>query len=49
MKQFCMDSHVGKLTNPNQHITKYGYMDENIAYRLRVADIPLNRLYDGEF
>jgi hypothetical protein len=49
MKQFCIDSHVGKLTNPNQQVTKYGYMSEDIAYRLRTADVSLERLYNKEF
>lgn len=34
MKQFCMDSHFGKLTNASDKVTKFGYLKDEIAYRL---------------
>lgn len=33
----------------NKQITKFGYMDEGIAYRLSSANLSMDRLYDGEF
>jgi hypothetical protein len=35
MKQFCMDSWFGKLTNASDKVTKFGYLKDEIAYRLQ--------------
>ena len=49
MKQFCMDSWYGMLTNQSQEkITKYGYLKEEIVYRLRQHDITLDMINDKE-
>jgi hypothetical protein len=34
MRQFTIDCHVGKLSNANANVTKYGYMKEDTVYRL---------------
>ena len=49
MKQFTKDSYVGKLTNPNQKITNYGYMKDDIAYALAANRMSMDSLYEGDF
>ena len=49
LKQFTVDCHVGKLTNPNQHVTRYGYIKDEIVYRVHTADLTMDKLYRGEF
>lgn len=35
LKQFSIDCSVGKLTNPNNKVTNYGYLKEDIIYRCK--------------
>ena len=35
MRQFCIDSWYGKLTNASEKVTKFGYLKEEIVYRLK--------------
>jgi hypothetical protein len=46
MRQFCSSSHVGKLTNANAKVTKYGYLREDIAYRLEQYRISMDDVYE---
>ena len=48
LAQFGMDSHVGKLTNPNGKVVKYGYLKQEILYRINTADLSLEQLQDGQ-
>jgi len=49
MKQFCMDSWYGKLTSQsNEKTTKYGYLKEEIVYRLKQFEITLDHINDKE-
>ena len=48
LRQFTADSHLGKLTNPNIKVTKYGYLRNDIAYRVATAGLSLQQLYAGE-
>ena len=34
MQQFCMDSWYGKLTNAQDKVTRFGYLKDEIVYRL---------------
>ena len=42
------DSSVGKLTNQNEKVTKYGYLSEEIVFRVKNADLTMDQLYNGE-
>ena len=44
-----MGCHVGKLTNMNQNVTRYGYMRDEIAYKLQTSHLSMDKLYAGEF
>jgi replicative superfamily II helicase len=48
MKQFCLDSSFGKLTNASEKVTKYGYLKDEIVYRLKQFDITLDMINDKE-
>ena len=48
MKQFCLDSSYGKLTNASDKVTKYGYLKEEIVYRLKQYDITLDQISDKD-
>jgi len=49
MKQFCLDSHFGKLTSQsNEKVTKYGYLKDEIVFRLRQHDISLDMIHDRD-
>ena len=37
---------MGKLTNPNQNITKYGYIQDTTVYRLDQFNVSMNDLYE---
>jgi pre-mRNA-splicing helicase BRR2 len=41
-------SFVGKLTNQNQNVTRFGYMNDEIAFRVRSASLDMEKLYNGE-
>jgi hypothetical protein len=41
-----MDCHVGKLSNANQNVTKYGYMKDETVYRLDQFNISMDDLYE---
>lgn len=43
-----MYSYVGKLTNQNQNVTKFGYLNDEIVFRLKANDLSMDRLYGGE-
>ena len=44
LQQFSYDSHVGKLTNPNNKVTKYGYIRDEIVYRVNRSNVSLETL-----
>jgi len=44
LMQFTSSCHIGKLTNPNGKVSKFGYLKNDIAYRVATADIPLDQL-----
>ena len=46
LKQMTMDSSVGKLTNQNKKITKFGYLSDEIVYRIN--HMSMDQLYAGE-
>jgi len=46
MRQFAIDCHIGKLTTPNQNVTKYGYMKEETVYRLDQYSVSMDDLYE---
>lgn len=48
MKQFCMDSWFGKLTNASDKVTRYGYLKEEIVYRLTQYNISLDMIYEKD-
>lgn len=48
MKQFCLDSSYGKLTNASEKVTKYGYLKDEIVYRLKQFDITLDMINDKD-
>jgi hypothetical protein len=48
MKQFCLDSWHGKLTNASEKVTKFGYLKEEIAYRLKQYDITLDMINEKD-
>jgi activating signal cointegrator complex subunit 3 len=48
MRQFTMNCHVGKLTNPNQQVTKYGYLKDETVYRLDQYCRTLDDLYENK-
>jgi hypothetical protein len=39
--QFTADCHIGKLTNPNLKVTRYGYIKEEIVHRVATAGLSL--------
>lgn len=41
-----MASSVGKLTNPNNSVTKYGYIKDDVVYRLDQFNITMDNLYE---
>lgn len=43
-----MDSHVGKLTNPNSKVTKSGYMRQELLYQLHTNNVSMDDLYDAD-
>jgi len=47
MRQFTLDSSMGKLTNQNKAITKYGYIPLDTVYRLEVPHkISMDDIYE---
>lgn len=48
MKQFCLDSWYGKLTNASEKVTKFGYLKDEVVYRLRQFDISLDMIHDKD-
>ena len=48
MRQFTADCSVGKLKNPNNSVTKYGYIKEDTIYRLDQFNLSLNDLYENK-
>lgn len=46
MKQFTLDCSVGKLTNMNSAVTKFGYIKDETVYRLDQYQITMDDLYD---
>jgi len=41
LKQMTMQSFVGKLTNQNQNVTKFGYLDDEIPFRVKSARLDM--------
>jgi len=48
MKQFCLDSWYGKLTNASETVTRYGYLKDEIVYRLGQFDVNLDMINDRD-
>jgi len=48
LKQMTIDSSVGKLTNQNQKITHFGYLSDEIAFRVRTNGLNMDKLYDND-
>ena len=44
-----MGSSVGKLTNQNQKVTRYGYLSDELVMRIKNADLSMEKLWNGEF
>lgn len=42
LKQMTMSSHVGKLTNQNAKVTKYGYLSDEVVFRVKASDLTLD-------
>lgn len=42
MRQFTADSHIGKLTNPNQKVSKYGYMKDEVAMDVQYSNLSID-------
>ena len=48
MKQFCIDSWVGKLTSASEKVTKFGYLKDEIAFRLKQYDVSLDMISEKD-
>lgn len=48
LKQLTIDSHVGKLTNQNQAVTRFGYLSDEVAFRVKTAGLDMDKLYSNE-
>jgi len=48
MRQFCQDSWYGKLTNASEKVTRYGYLKEEIVYRLQQFSVNLDMINDRD-
>lgn len=48
MQQFCLESWYGKLTNASEKVTKYGYLKDEIAYRLAQYNISLDQIHEKD-
>lgn len=35
LQQFTITSHVGKLSNQNQKVTRYGYLNQEVVYKVK--------------
>lgn len=46
LRQFTLNSHVGKLTNANAKVTRFGYLKDDIVYRLEQYRVPMEDLYE---
>ena len=40
---------MGKLTNQNQKMSNYGYISDEVAFRVKAADLTMDQLYEGDF
>lgn len=45
MRQFTANCHVGKLTTANNKVTRFGYMKDDIVYRLEQFRLTMDDLY----
>ena len=43
-----MDSWYGKLTNASEKVTKFGYLKDEVVYRLKQFDITLDMIHDKD-
>lgn len=46
LRQFSLNSHVGKLTNANAKVTRFGYIKDDIVYRLEQFRVSMEDLYE---
>ena len=46
MRQFTLNCHVGKLTNANAKVTRFGYIKDDIVYRLEQFRVTMDDLYE---
>ena len=48
LRQFSLNCHVGKLTNANAHVTRFGYIKDDIVYRLEQFQVSMDNLYSRQ-
>lgn len=48
MQQFTLDSWYGKLTNASEKVTKFGYLKDEIVYRLQQYSITLDQIHERD-
>jgi hypothetical protein len=48
LKQMTINSSVGKLTNQNQNVTRFGYLSDDVVFRVKANSLSLDRLYEGD-
>lgn len=49
LTQFTEDSSVGKLSNANEKVPRYGYMSDEISYRFTRAQTELYEIYEDNY
>ena len=48
LRSFTKDASVGKLTNQNAKTTNYGYLKDEIVWRLEQYGVTMENLYDKQ-
>ena len=46
MRQFTLNCSVGKLTNQNAKTTRFGYLKDDIVYRLEQFKVSMDDIYE---
>ena len=46
LRQFTLNCSVGKLTNQNAKVTRFGYLKDDIVYRLEQFRVSMDDLYE---
>ena len=49
LRQFSRECSLGKLTNPNATVTKYGYIQDETLYRLESMKIDMDKCYARDY